>query len=194
MSPPWLIELPTCASTNSWAQERLATLAHGSCVYTRRQSAGRGQYDRSWCSVPGVLTCSFVLHLPPSPHTPRLALVAGLCVAHAVEDLLPGTRVMLKWPNDCHCRGRKLAGILCEGRSGRDSHSLCVGIGCNIDPDWDAAGVDPSDFATAPIALSELGAAPQPLRLIVALRRYLLEGAGLLAADAWPQVLSQIRA
>ncbi len=194
MTPPWLIELPTCASTNSWAQTRLASLEHGSCVYTRRQSAGRGQYGRSWCSAPGVLTCSFVLHLRPSPHTPRLALVAGLAVAHAVEDLLPDARVMLKWPNDCHCLGRKLAGILCEGRSGRDGHHLCVGIGCNVDPDWDAGGVGPDDFATAPIALAELGCAPDPLALIAAMRRYLLEGAGLLAAGAWPQLLAQIRA
>ena len=61
-----------------------------------------------------MLTASWVLDCPQAVPPGRLALCAGLAVAHAVEDLHPRERVQVKWPNDVHLRGRKLAGVLCE--------------------------------------------------------------------------------
>ena len=95
---PWLIELETCPSTSTWALEHCAALAHGACVWTQRQTAGRGRGGSSWKAPAGVLTASFVLHLKTA--TPQLSLAAGLAVCHAIEDLCPGMHVGLKWPND----------------------------------------------------------------------------------------------
>jgi len=194
--PPWLVELPSCPSTNSWARERLDQLAHGHCVWTRRQSAGRGQDGRRWCSPPGVLTASFVLQLPGDARNRQLSLAAGLAVAHSVEDLAAdGTHVAIKWPNDCYCGDRKLGGILCEGRSRGDRLQVVVGIGLNVDPDW--TRLDPAQRAELdppPTSLRELGiAVPTPVALLDRLRDYLLAACALLNDGRWGLLAEQLR-
>ncbi len=192
---PWLIELETCASTSTWALEHQEALAHGACVWTRRQTAGRGRGANSWVAPPGVLTVSFVLHLRQS--APQLALAAGLAVCHAVEDLCPELRIGLKWPNDCVVvtpeRTGKLAGILCE-RQTKDA--VVVGIGLNVDPQWDA---DRDSLLLAvgksfpPTSIAEHAAPPALEPLIVGLRRYLLEAAGMLEAGQWHRIVDSWR-
>ncbi len=189
-SPSWLIDLPECPSTNTWALEHADALAHGACVHTRRQTAGRGQPGSVWQAPPGVLTATFILRLPPSPAP--WPLLAGLAVAHAVEDLMPGLALQVKWPNDCLLGGRKCAGILCE-RPQADGPFMAVGIGLNVDPRWgDAAGLDASPRFT-PTSLAEHGPAPAISDLLAGLRRYLLEAAGLLSDGRWLSLLPSLR-
>ena len=192
---PWLIELETCPSTNTWALEHGEALAHGACVWTRRQTAGRGRNGSAWIAPAGVLTASFALHQRHA--TPQLALAAGLAVCHAVEDLCPALRVGLKWPNDCVVstggEPRKLAGILCE-RSAKDT--VVVGIGLNVDPHW-AEDRDSLLLAVGrtypPTSLAEHAAPPAMEDLLDGLRRYLLEAAGLLQADQWHRIVDSWR-
>jgi BirA family biotin operon repressor/biotin-[acetyl-CoA-carboxylase] ligase len=192
--PGWLIELPTCPSTNTWALDHAEALASGACVFTRRQTAGRGQPGSRWTSPEGVLTASYILHTTTA--TP-LALIAGLAVAHASEDHAPSARVQLKWPNDCLVNDRKLAGILCERA---DSGATVVGIGLNLDPRWDQSPETlplAADRRFAPISVAELAGpagAPDCITMLMRLRRYLLEGIGLLAANGWPRLLAEIQA
>lgn len=182
-SPPaWLIDLPECGSTNTWALERLATLAHGSVVHTARQTAGRGRDGRTWSAPEGVLTASFVVDaggLPPG----SLALAAGLAVAHAVEDRCPGLALGLKWPNDVLVHGRKLAGILCEGSGGR----LVVGIGLNRQAEL------PAELAGIATSLHRHATPPAALDLLAGIRGYLLEGLGLVGARGLAPLLPQLR-
>ena len=200
-APPWLIDLETCPSTSSWALARIEALAHGACVWTERQSAGRGQNGKPWHSPPGVLTASVVLDLPASATTAQLALCAGLAVAHAVEDLAPAARIGLKWPNDCVLDGRKLAGVLIE-RPGRSRAqptrtAVVVGIGLNLDPQWDqqpAALPLAAASALPPASVAEVQAPPDPITMLSTLRRYLLEASGLLAVGGWAQLLPRLRA
>ena len=188
---PWLIAVPTCPSTNSWAIAHAEALAHGACIWTEHQTAGRGRNGSTWVSPQGVLTASFVLNLPPA--VPQIALAAGLAVCHAVEDCCPQVRVGLKWPNDCVVGERKLAGILCE-RAGKQQ--VIVGIGLNVDPHWEA---DPTSLRLAvgkiyaPTSLAEHTSAPTMPDLLDGLRRYLLEAAGLLAAGHWPRIVGSWR-
>jgi BirA family biotin operon repressor/biotin-[acetyl-CoA-carboxylase] ligase len=198
--PPWLIALPTCASTSSWALARIEALAHGACVWTERQTAGRGQNGKTWHSPPGVLTASVVLDLPASVAPAQLALCAGLAVAHAVEDLAPAARVALKWPNDCMLDGRKLAGVLCErparARSQPTRAAVVVGIGLNLDPQWDqqpAALPLVAERAQAPASVAEVQPAPDMATMLATVRRYLLEASGLLAVGGWSQLLPRLR-
>ena len=203
--PSWLIDLPTCPSTSTWALEQLDALAHGACVWTTRQTAGRGQNGATWYAPPGVLTASFVLEVPSSVPVTQLALCAGLAVAHAVEDLAPKTsiapaapvaRVELKWPNDCLLGGRKLAGVLCERPTGGGGRAVVVGIGLNLDPHWEqtpAALPLAADARLAPASMAELGPVPSMSEMLAALRRYLLEATGLLAAGGWRQLLPHLR-
>lgn len=95
---------------------------HGTLVTAREQSAGRGRQGRTWSGPPGqALLCSFVLREPPR----LLPLIAGLAVA---EDAGPEARI--KWPNDVLLDGRKVAGILVEGRP--QEGWAVVGIGLNV--------------------------------------------------------------
>ncbi len=198
---PWLIELETCPSTSTWALERIDALAHGACVWTRRQTAGRGRNGSTWVAPDGVLTASFVLHLRSS--TPQIALAAGLAVCHAVEDRCPSLHVGLKWPNDCVLTGAdgrsgKLAGILCERATGQTGRgSVVVGIGLNVDPKWDdspAALLLATSTAYPPTSLAEHATGlPTTIDLLDGLRRYLLEAAGLLHADHWPRIIGSWR-
>lgn len=198
---PWLIELATCPSTNTWALEHGAALAHGACVWTQQQTAGRGRGNSTWQAPAGVLTASFVLHLKAA--TPQLSLAAGLAVCHALEDLCPGLQVGLKWPNDCiltHADGRvgKLAGILCERPQGSAGKScVVVGIGVNIDPHW-AADRESLMLAIGrsypPTSVAEHSpTVPTMLEVLDGLRRYLLEAAGLLEADQWLRIVDSWR-
>ncbi len=198
MPPPsWLIELPTCPSTNDWALTHLNALAHGACIWTQRQTAGRGRNGARWEAPPGVLTASFVLDLVDALDATRLSLAVGLAICHAVDDLSPGLDLALKWPNDCVIAGRKLAGVLCERPA--LANRVVVGIGLNLDPQWEqdrdalplVMGVCP------PISLAD--AAPQrpppdATTMLIALRRYLIEACGVLAADAWSTLIPALAA
>lgn len=89
----------------------------GTIVVAGEQTAGRGRFNRTWHSAPGLgLWLSLLLRprVPPAS-VASVTLVAGLAVADAVDAACgaPGT-ARLKWPNDVWVHGRKLAGILAE--------------------------------------------------------------------------------
>jgi BirA family biotin operon repressor/biotin-[acetyl-CoA-carboxylase] ligase len=196
-APTWLIELPSCDSTNTWALAHAEALAHGACVWTQRQTAGRGRGANTWHAPPGVLTASIALHLPGALAARQLSLAAGLAVAHAVEDVAPRARVQIKWPNDCLVDGRKLAGLLCERPASDDT--VVVGVGLNLDPRWDQAP-EALPFAvssTASIAefCPPVESRPMPtmIEMLTALRRYLIEAAGLISVNGWGQLMVPLR-
>ena len=62
-----------------------------------------------------------------------IALVCGLAIHRAVQQVAPGLDSAVKWPNDVWLEGRKLAGVLCEMRCEADRvHQLVVGMGINV--------------------------------------------------------------
>ncbi len=195
--PTWLIELPSCPSTNTWALDHLAELSDGACVWTRHQTAGRGRSTHRWLAPEGVLTASFVVPVPASVPVAYLSLCVGLVVAHAVEDHAPSAAVQVKWPNDCYLNGRKLAGVLCERSNQGAADRVVVGIGLNLDPRWDQSPetlLFATDPAQAPASLAEVTAqVPDAVTMLSALRRYLLESAGMLSAGGWLQLLPHLR-
>ncbi len=110
-------------STNARARELAAAGApHGTVVTADEQTEGRGRQGRSWSAAPGrALLCSVVVRDPPA----LLPLAAGVAVADVV-----GPRARIKWPNDVLMAGRKVAGILAEGRP--QEGWAVVGIGLNV--------------------------------------------------------------
>jgi BirA family transcriptional regulator, biotin operon repressor / biotin---[acetyl-CoA-carboxylase] ligase len=160
--PSWLHWLPETPSTNTWAIEHAAQLQHGDVVFTPKQTAGRGQFDRVWQSPPGVLTASFILDEVPLT---GLSLAVGLAVIYAIEDLINSPNILqIKWPNDIWHQQQKLAGILCEVHKTR----VVVGIGCNLQVDLPAA-------LSNAISLHQLHALEiSELAMLTSIRRYLL--------------------
>jgi BirA family biotin operon repressor/biotin-[acetyl-CoA-carboxylase] ligase len=110
-------------STNTRARELAAAgVPHGMLVTAAEQSAGRGRQGRAWTAPAGrALLCSLVIRDPPR----LLPLAAGAAVAELV-----GLEARIKWPNDVQVDGRKVAGILVEGRP--QEGWAVVGIGLNV--------------------------------------------------------------
>jgi BirA family transcriptional regulator, biotin operon repressor / biotin---[acetyl-CoA-carboxylase] ligase len=137
-------------STNRYALERLdvaeaasfrtgaGSVGHGSpfelpaLIVARRQTDGRGRGSNRWWSADGALTFSLIVDEAAAGFAvgsdPRIALLAGLAVADALDALLPPwmarrqhahpglppDSIGLKWPNDVLVDGRKVCGILTE--------------------------------------------------------------------------------
>lgn len=122
-------------STNdiAWeAAERGA--AEGLVVFAERQTAGRGQYGRRWESAPFQGLWFSVLLRPPITlnESPRLtSLLASVAAATIMEET--GCAASIKAPNDIYVAGRKIAGVLVEGRTASDrSYVAVAGVGVNI--------------------------------------------------------------
>jgi BirA family transcriptional regulator, biotin operon repressor / biotin---[acetyl-CoA-carboxylase] ligase len=110
-------------STNLRARElALGGAPHGTVVTAAEQSAGRGRQGRTWTAPAGrALLVSVIARDPP----PLLPLAAAVAVAEVV-----GERARIKWPNDVLLDGRKVAGILVEGRP--QERWAVAGIGLNV--------------------------------------------------------------
>jgi BirA family transcriptional regulator, biotin operon repressor / biotin---[acetyl-CoA-carboxylase] ligase len=110
-------------STNERARAlAIAGAPHGTVVTAGEQTAGRGRQGRAWTASPGsALLMSVVLREPDE--------LLPLAAAVATCDALP-LDCAIKWPNDIWAGGRKLAGILAEGRP-RERWAV-LGIGLNV--------------------------------------------------------------
>jgi BirA family biotin operon repressor/biotin-[acetyl-CoA-carboxylase] ligase len=111
-----------------------AALAHetGIAVLTREQTAGRGQYGRSWHCPPGAgVLLAVVLNPPPAVRRPAvLTAWAAVGVADCVARLT-GFKPRIKWPNDVLVVGKKICGILIESAAGASAATV-AGIGLNV--------------------------------------------------------------
>jgi BirA family biotin operon repressor/biotin-[acetyl-CoA-carboxylase] ligase len=150
-------------STSLDARELAAAGApHGTLVTALEQSDGRGRQGRRWHAPAGqALLCSLVLRDPPA----LLAIAAGVAVAE-----LAGPKAALKWPNDVLLDGRKVAGILIEGRP--QERWAVLGIGINVAVD---VGELPAELAASAgtLGLEQADLEPSLARLLVALERWL---------------------
>ena len=127
--------LPTVVSTNSYLLEREKPAAGtGMACVAEHQSAGKGRRGRSWISPFGqsiFLSLGWTFDLP-------LAKLSGVSIAAgvAVARMLARAGVenhCLKWPNDVHIDGQKIAGILVEagGEVDGPGHAV-IGVGINL--------------------------------------------------------------
>ena len=95
---------------------------HGTLVTAGEQRAGHGRQGRTWSAPPGrALLMSLVLREWPA--------LLPIAAAVAVADVA-GPAAAIKWPNDVLLDGRKLAGILAEGRP--QEGWIVLGIGINV--------------------------------------------------------------
>lgn len=116
-------------STNARAKELAEAGAPGGLVVTAdEQSAGRGRQGRSWFAPPGTALLYSAL-LRPLGDARLLPLAVPLAVCEACEQVAP-VRCEVKWPNDVWVEGRKLAGVLIEGRP--EEEWAVIGVGLNV--------------------------------------------------------------
>lgn len=119
------------------AMTAAAALAHdpihnGTAILAGMQTAGRGQYGRSWLAAAGSSVLLAVVFFPPRQVRKSALLTAWATVSVADTVLnLTQLRPRIKWPNDVLLQAKKIAGILIESRSGENA-SAVVGIGLNV--------------------------------------------------------------
>lgn len=111
-----------------------AGAAAGTIVLADEQTAGRGAAGRSWHSPRGAgLYLSIVLRPKTLPNPHLMPLLAGLSSALAVERLIGGGSVAIKWPNDIIVSNRKVGGVLSEASwTGERINHLVLGVGVNV--------------------------------------------------------------
>ena len=164
-------------STMEVAHELAAEGApEGTLVFASRQEQGRGRWGRAWESPEGGVYLSLIVRPSrPVDQIPQLSLVAGLAMA---ETILQTTHLFasIRWPNDLLLGGKKVAGILAEGRSpkaeGQNTGlrppasglrpAVVIGIGINV-------STDPSKLPDVATSLHAAGAVCDPLELTGAL-------------------------
>lgn len=159
--PPTIHQFESTPSTQDIIHELAAAgAAAGTAVVARQQTMGRGSRRRSWESPVGGLWLSVLLRPNVAPALEVLSLRAALAVSSALEAIVPGLVLELKWPNDLMLNGRKLGGILCEARwQGSTLGWVAIGVGVNV------ANPIPAPLAQVAIALSSFapGLTPEPL-------------------------------
>ncbi len=133
------------AEVGSTNDEALALLSAGAPAWTvvvaDRQTAGRGRMGRRWLTPAGqALAVSVVLRpaVPPAS-LPRLTMLGAVAVLRALGRWFAPEALGLKWPNDALLEGRKVAGILPEGRFlGARLEGAVLGVGLNVHTRFDA--------------------------------------------------------
>jgi BirA family transcriptional regulator, biotin operon repressor / biotin---[acetyl-CoA-carboxylase] ligase len=118
-------------STNTVARELAAAGApHGTVVTAGEQTAGRGRQGSSWTAPSDSALLYSAIVRPLETRHSVLPLAVPLAVCEVAERLRPGIECKVKWPNDIHLDGRKLAGILIEARP-QDGWAV-IGVGLNL--------------------------------------------------------------
>jgi BirA family biotin operon repressor/biotin-[acetyl-CoA-carboxylase] ligase len=117
----------------------------GTAVLAGEQTAGRGQYGRSWFCPPGAgVLLAVALSPPPVARRPAvLTAWAAVGVAESVQRLT-GIPARIKWPNDVLIRDKKVCGILIESAAAGHPPTAIAGIGLNVTQsaeDFAAAGL-----------------------------------------------------
>lgn len=128
------IYLESIDSTNTYAKQHASHFAKDAitCIIAETQTGGRGRFQKTWVSPPGVnLYVTFFFRL--ASHQPDLSAI-GLVLAASLASVLiqEGLFPQIKWPNDLQLGGKKMSGILCETSRAQSLVDVILGIGVNV--------------------------------------------------------------
>ncbi|HEX5626048.1 MAG TPA: biotin--[acetyl-CoA-carboxylase] ligase [Saprospiraceae bacterium] len=176
--------LPETDSTNIQAMEVLSKTnpPNGFLVITDYQTAGKGQYGRTWQSEAGK-NLLFSLICQPSPISLatvfRLHLACSLALIDVLEPLsIPD--LSIKWPNDLYAGTNKLGGILIQNIwKGTQLQWTVIGIGINVDQEQFPPGLNATSIRL------ETGDAPDRLALASRIRQQLMSFLSISEESDW---------
>lgn len=151
------------SSTNEYLRQRKG-IRSGTVCLAERQTQGRGRRGRRWISPYGAnLYLSLLWRFDQGVTVlGGLSLVVGLALLRTMREFGVGD-AGLKWPNDVHVQGAKLAGILIEiaGETAGPC-STVIGIGINVampDPEGqeiDQRWIDLARVTSEPVSRNRL--------------------------------------
>ena len=130
-----IVVLEETESTNDVAWQAAGRgAAEGFVVFAEHQTKGRGQYGRRWQSPPylGLWLSTLLRPAITLAESPKLTSLLAEAVAATIAGET-GCAPAIKPPNDIYVLGRKVAGVLVEGRTASDGSYVAVaGIGINV--------------------------------------------------------------
>ena len=132
-----LVVYKTIDSTNTQAKLAAERGEYKRAVFIAgEQTAGRGRLGRSFVSSEnnGLYLTILLNEEMPADFATSLTTYMAVVAARAVNTLA-GIDVNIKWVNDLYAGGKKLAGILTEGKAAESGEALAyavIGIGINI--------------------------------------------------------------
>jgi BirA family biotin operon repressor/biotin-[acetyl-CoA-carboxylase] ligase len=127
-------DLLTSTQDRAWELVR-SGVEEGVVVVADEQTCGRGRYYRKWYSPKGKGLYFSTILLPtiPQNYITFLPLAASIALHRAIEPLIKGNNLTIRWPNDLLASGKKIAGVLLEAQFlSRPTITVILGIGINI--------------------------------------------------------------
>jgi|YelNatPaOPRAMG01_1025707.scaffolds.fasta_scaffold05944_8 BirA family biotin operon repressor/biotin-[acetyl-CoA-carboxylase] ligase len=109
-------------------------ISEGSIILADIQRKGRGRKGNKWYSPEGGLWFSIILYpkLQDIKDLNFFPLLIGVSVLQGLQDFL-SQPINLKWPNDLEIDGKKVGGIIIEGKwENNNLKYLIIGIGINL--------------------------------------------------------------
>lgn len=144
---------------------------HGLWIQADHQSSGIGRRGRAWSSNPGNLFATGLYHHPEGPaHAALLSFAAALAVYDVIKAFAPDADVSLKWPNDVHIDGAKVAGILLQSGKSAGVDWISIGVGINLLHHPDDTPYRATHIA-AHMDITDPEEIPQPLPALAVLAR-----------------------
>jgi BirA family biotin operon repressor/biotin-[acetyl-CoA-carboxylase] ligase len=128
--------LTSVESTNQYLLSKSANteVRQGHVVMAEYQTSGRGRRGRTWLSPFGqnLYISALFEFVETTPGLSGLSLVVAIVILRVLKRA--GVQnAGLKWPNDIHCDGKKLCGILLEMKGEITGiWNIVVGIGLNV--------------------------------------------------------------
>ena len=179
-------------STND-VMEKLARdgVKEGAVAFAESQTKGRGRLGRKWMSPTGKgLWFSLLLRPDLNPQqTTQLTVATATALRRAIQ-MHAGVEPDIKWPNDIHLGGRKVAGILTELSAELD-HIKYVIIGVGIDVNQVTADFPPELRNVATSLKLETGKPQSRAALAVEVLRQLDIDYGRLVSGRFPEIAEE---
>lgn len=125
-----IIEFDRLDSTNKYMKENLDRLSPFDIVRAVVQTSGYGRMQRSWYDNSDNLSFSMYLKTKKISRLGQLPQLAAVSVVSVLNEY--GVEAKIKWPNDVLVDGKKICGILVETVLTKDTVSVILGIGLNV--------------------------------------------------------------
>lgn len=127
-----ILEFQSISSTNTYLKENYNDLSNFTIVKTEYQTAGKGQFDRTWEAEPGKnLLFSILFKQVPLHNMKNLQDWIVISLSKFFKDLQIET--YFKMPNDFYVNQNKICGILTETKIQKNTYEyIVIGIGINV--------------------------------------------------------------